>query len=333
MKKQKKYTFIIASNTASSSRSVTVSQKQIYTGVASVLLIGFIVVAFVTDYVQLNIDQWKLSSLKKENKELKQNLSQVQHKFKNLETKLKQVQDFSQKLKLITTVSVKNSHLGYGKLSSDSQILALSQDTSQRHLASVDSAPEEEEFYSLNSKQSPPSYEYANPYELEVRIENLAGKSQLVKQDMWKLYTTLLEKQEFINNTPNILPAEGVISSSYGYRNETVFVDHQPKFHKGLDIASRRGAPVVATADGKVTYTGYDELGYGNIIIIDHGYNLKTYYAHLSEIQIDQGAYVRKGQSIGTVGNTGKSTGPHLHYEVRIFDRPVNPENYILDTL
>ena len=323
MKKQKKYTLMFVSNTASSLKRVSISQKDIYMGIfiSSFLVISLLV--FLTDYFQMNVDQWKLTSLKTENQKLEKKLAGVEKSFKELETKVQQMTDLSRKLKLITTFSPKHknsSHTGYGKVSLDSQILNLSQPA--RNLSHED-----------HIKDKPPMLTDSKNNNIEIRIEKLKETNQLVKQDFWQIYSDLLEKQEFMNNTPSILPARGWISSTYGYRNETVFVDHQPQFHKGLDIATARGEPVISTADGKVVYVGYDESGYGNLLIIDHGYNLKTYYAHLSTIKVKIGDTVNRGEEVASVGNTGKSTGPHLHYEVRIFGQSVDPEHYILNDL
>ena len=143
--------------------------------------------------------------------------------------------------------------------------------------------------------------------------------------------TDLLEKKEILSNTPSILPTKGWLSSGFGYRNESIYSDHEPHFHRGVDIASSEGSPVVASADGKVVYTGYDDYGYGNLVVIDHGYGLKTYYAHLAAIKTTAQKKIRRGEIVGEVGSTGRSTDPHLHYEIRIFETPVNPESYILD--
>ncbi len=325
MMRQKKYTIILTSNTATSPKKISVSQKQLSIGFIIFVILTVSFVSFLTDYFQLNVDQWKLHSLKKENQQLEKKFVYVERSFKELENKVQQLTDFSRKLKLITTISTRSPQLntGYGKVSFDSQILALSQNNPQRQLASY-KKPQKN-----NRKIDVTPTEMSN--EIEIRIEQLKEANQLIKQDVWQLYSDLLKKQEFLNNTPSILPTRGWVSSTYGYRNETVFVDHQPQFHKGLDIATRRGEPVVSTADGKVVYAGYDEFGYGNLLVIDHGYNLKTYYAHLSEIKVEKGSFVNRGQEIASVGNTGKSTGPHLHYEIRIFDQSVNPENYIVD--
>ena len=99
------------------------------------------------------------------------------------------------------------------------------------------------------------------------------------------------------------------------------------KFHEGLDYSADIGTPVYATGDGTVELAGWNK-GYGNSIDISHGYNYLTRYAHLSEILVRQGQKVRRGDMIGKVGNTGKSTGPHLHYEVRLHGQPQNPVNY-----
>ena len=113
------------------------------------------------------------------------------------------------------------------------------------------------------------------------------------------------------------------MTSSYGeVRGST--------YHKGIDIAKDTGEDVYASLGGKVISAGYNNGGYGNLIIVDHGNNIKTYYAHLNEIYVSEGDYIDKGNIIGTIGSTGYSTGPHLHFELRINNTPVNPINYIL---
>lgn len=117
------------------------------------------------------------------------------------------------------------------------------------------------------------------------------------------------------------LPVSGKISSTYGPR--------WGRQHAGLDIAAPTGTDVFAFMDGKVTFSGWDDGGYGNLIIIDHGNGLQGYYAHNSKLLVKKGQSVNKGTQIADVGSTGNSTGPHSHFEVRKNGTPVNPYSYL----
>lgn len=132
-----------------------------------------------------------------------------------------------------------------------------------------------------------------------------------------------------ISHIPSIQPISEkdlkTMASGYGYRRDPIY--GTTRFHAGMDFSSNIGTPVYATGDGTVIYSDW-RSGYGNVIDIDHGYNYTTRYAHLSEILVRNGQKVKRGDLIGRVGNTGKSTGPHLHYEVRLKGEPQNPVNY-----
>lgn len=114
-------------------------------------------------------------------------------------------------------------------------------------------------------------------------------------------------------------------ASGYGIRIDPIY--RTPKFHSGMDFTAATGTPVYATGDGVVTQIGW-ETGYGNTVVIDHGFGYKTLYAHLHKINTKRGKRVTRGEQIGQVGSTGRSTGSHLHYEVLLRDKPVNPINY-----
>ncbi len=117
------------------------------------------------------------------------------------------------------------------------------------------------------------------------------------------------------------------ITSNFGYRNDP-FSD-QRRFHTGIDIAAPRKSRVVATAYGRVSYTGRDRGGYGKHVIIDHANGYQTLYAHLARIETKSGKRVKRGQVIGKLGKTGRATRPHLHYEVRRNGKSVNPRPYL----
>ena len=137
-----------------------------------------------------------------------------------------------------------------------------------------------------------------------------------------------LERQSFLDATPTIFPIEGRVTSGFGYRTSTH--SSKPSFHQGLDIAGSHGTLIRATGSGYVTEAGYN-AGYGRLVSINHGYGFLTRYGHISKIFVVIGQYVRKGDIIATVGNTGRSTGPHVHYEVHLNNTPIDPMYYILE--
>ena len=123
--------------------------------------------------------------------------------------------------------------------------------------------------------------------------------------------------------TPAIWPARGVVSSPYGLRW------NGSDFHPGIDIANDMGTPIIATADGVVRVAGWNDGGYGNMVDIDHGNGIMTRYGHAMQVAVTAGQYVHRGQVIAYMGSTGFSTGPHVHYEVRINGQAVNPAAYL----
>jgi murein DD-endopeptidase MepM/ murein hydrolase activator NlpD len=130
-------------------------------------------------------------------------------------------------------------------------------------------------------------------------------------------------------DAPSLWPVQGTVTSSFGERQDPF--QGEGAFHTGIDIATTLGDAVRATADGTVMKAGMG-TGYGREIVIDHGHNIQTLYAHLSGFAVTEGQDVRRGDIIGYVGSSGRSTGPHLHYEVRIRNTPVNPHKYLRDT-
>lgn len=139
---------------------------------------------------------------------------------------------------------------------------------------------------------------------------------------MDNLYDEVEERLEYLDRVPNYFPTTGRITSYFGYRKNPF--NYSSEFHHGLDIANYSGTEILAAGKGTVIETGYD-YSFGRYIIIDHGYNFVTRYAHLSKINVDEDEQVEKGQAIGLMGNTGESTGPHLHFEIRINGEVIDP--------
>ena len=124
-------------------------------------------------------------------------------------------------------------------------------------------------------------------------------------------------------------PIEGRVGSSFGEREDPI--NGEGAFHSGVDIDADYGTPVRASADGEVVEAGMNG-GYGREIVLNHGHDVSTVYGHLSSIAVSNGQHVTRGQIIGYVGQSGRATGPHLHYEVRVHNIPVNPYKYLRTT-
>jgi murein DD-endopeptidase MepM/ murein hydrolase activator NlpD len=154
-------------------------------------------------------------------------------------------------------------------------------------------------------------------------IASIEVRTALLEQDL-KAFEAALRARERV---PSIWPTEGETTDRYGLRGNP-FGGGASEFHAGQDISAPHGTPVVAAASGTVREAGWQN-GYGNVVIIEHGDGLTTRYGHLSKIETAAGKEVTRGQQIGQVGSTGRSTGPHLHYEVRINEVPVSPRRYL----
>jgi len=158
----------------------------------------------------------------------------------------------------------------------------------------------------------------------EMALATLASKMSRLEEDM-RAYEQVLRERGY---TPTIWPVYGELEGGFGGRRNP-FGGPGWEFHTGQDIEAPMGTPVVAGASGHVSFVGWQN-GYGQLVVIDHGGGLSTRYGHLSHIDVEAGQQLSRGQLLGKVGSTGRSTGPHLHYEVRINDEPVNPLQYLL---
>jgi murein DD-endopeptidase MepM/ murein hydrolase activator NlpD len=163
--------------------------------------------------------------------------------------------------------------------------------------------------------------------EMHDQIEQLNLASTNQKEGFESLLKNLQDQQNLLAATPAIRPTKGWTTSKFGYRISP-FTGRR-EFHKGFDISARKGTKIVATADGVVTFTGKKGL-LGKCIIINHGHGMVTRYAHCDKFLKKRGDKVKRWEPIATVGNTGRSTGPHVHYEVHLNGIPVNPEKYMV---
>jgi len=164
--------------------------------------------------------------------------------------------------------------------------------------------------------------------EMHEQVSQTTLAAQQQELNFEDLIKHLEKKKNLLASTPSIRPVDGWITSKFGYR-KSPFTGKRT-FHSGLDISNKTGTKIIATANGKVSYAA-PKRNFGNLVIIDHGYGRVTKYGHLEKILVKPGQRVKRGEVIALLGNTGKSTGPHVHYEVRINGVPTNPLKYILN--
>lgn len=163
-----------------------------------------------------------------------------------------------------------------------------------------------------------------------VRIEGLDHRASRLSARLDLVEAELEKRSARFSSTPSVAPARGLLTSRYGYRTDPLSGDRS--FHRGIDIGTGPKRPVHATADGVVTLAGR-KGALGTAIYLSHGFGMTTRYGHLSRVIVERGERVEQGDLIGYVGNSGRATGYHLHYEVLVDGRTVNPLAYILDDL
>jgi len=161
-----------------------------------------------------------------------------------------------------------------------------------------------------------------------VDVDALNRRANILVRSLNEAYDSLASHQARFAATPSIMPTKGWLSSAFALERVHPIL-HLARPHEGIDVSAPMGAEIEAPAAAIVTEVRWED-GYGNIITLDHGYGIVTRFAHCSKILVARGARVKRGQKIALVGSTGLSTGPHLHYEVWVNGKPVDPMHYVM---
>ncbi|MEW6672522.1 MAG: M23 family metallopeptidase [Thermodesulfobacteriota bacterium] len=205
-----------------------------------------------------------------------------------------------------------------------------------RIISNIESSPESSSLFGIGG-QIPADIEANLPVEeshddllreMHTQLKQVDEAATVQRQGFSSLLNYLEEQRNLLSSTPSIWPTKGWISSGFGYR-ESPFTGLR-EVHKGIDIAALNGQAINATGDGVVTFAG-PKGSMGKMIVIDHGHGMVTRYGHLKTLSKKEGDTLKRGELIGFIGLSGRTTGPHLHYEVLIDGIPVKPRAYILD--
>lgn len=331
----KSYTIYVTSNKVGTNRVFHLNHSVLRSLIALLVVLFILFTSIVFDYIKLFLSKNEFASVKSEYQYLLTNLEFVESELNSLEDQLKKVNELTDKIEVIqenynkgpiATMSTPTEYFSVDYVATgDSR-----SPSSLTNKGIVQSAWVENRNRLLSK---PVLFESSEPEEMvsektAQRIEIASQDSQVLERKVMQLWENLSERQNFIRATPSVRPTRGWFSSRFGIRADPF--TGRPTMHSGLDLASRYGAPVTATADGIVTFVGYQN-GYGNIVAIDHGYGIQTRYAHNSRVYVQVGDQIRRYDVIAAVGSSGRSTGAHVHYEVRVRGVAVDPINYILD--
>ena len=307
---RKKLSFLVLTGSGSLLREITVSKSALYVGLSMVLAIFLSAGYILYDYMIIQKSLLEKTVLEKkisaQVEEITNQRKQIQifaSKFNMLKAEFEKLNNFEKQIRNIANLENENEQFGFfgigGPMGEDLDTeIALEKSHNEliRHM-------------------------HIQTDSLELVVLN--------QKDNFESLLDFLEKQiNQMGSTPTIWPIKGAVTSTFGYRTSP-FTGLRD-FHKGLDIAAKTGTPVKATADGKVTFAAKKGF-FGNLVVIDHGHGIVTRYAHMNSIAVKRGDTVKRGEIIGEVGNTGRSTGSHLHYEVHLNGIAVNPKRYILN--
>lgn len=296
--RKQKYTFIIIPNSTGKVLEFTIPKwvpKLVITSISIALIITVTTSsAFFKTKQQLDIAHARVMMLEEENQYQAKEIAHLTKRSAEIEEQLLGLNELkNQVLDIVGLKSQQTTDI-------DEEPLFLVSRSFQRSTSSIE------------------DYEEAMFY-----LETLINKQ---KENMSQLVNDVEKQLEYLDALPNLLPANGRITSPYGYRLSPI--NRRREFHKGIDIANRSNTNIIAAGSGIVTYSGYNG-SYGRMIIISHGYGYTSVYAHNRENLVEVGQRVNKGDVIAKMGSTGRSTGPHVHFEVRLNGEPIDPQELL----
>jgi len=293
-------------------RHIRVSRKTILTlaGIVFLLLGGTLAAGI--HYYSIIDRIGENEHLRQQNLQMRNRLAALHEKVSSIQTALDRVQRLDTKLRTITHLHDPKRHLAIGPYETGKMADANLEDG--------------------GSVPPPARVIGENPHLalnlLDNQLDELASKVGKREGSIRQLETYLRGQKTRLVSTPSIWPARGWVTTGFGTRVDPY--TGKRTMHRGIDIANQPGVPVLSPARGVVTFTAASGE-FGKMVVLDHGYGIRTRYGHLNEFKTDVGDNVERGEIIGTIGNSGRSTGPHLHYEVEVNGICENPKDYMLD--
>ena len=258
---------------------------------------------FFCDYIQVKKKIFELNRLREETQTQKSQIHFFSARIEDLEKQLSKLKDFDKRIRIIANLErgqEASPFMGMGGPSSSDIREKLKMEKDEKGLVQ----------------------------QMKADVERLQTEAMSWEESLSELEKLLQTKKEMLVHTPSIWPLHGWVTSGFGFRTNPF--TGLTQMHEGIDISNRIGSLVVTPSDGIVSDIGNDWV-YGKILVISHGFETNTRYGHLNKVLVKVGQQVKRGDKIAEVGMTGKTTGPHLHYEVRVNGIPANPMRYVLN--
>lgn len=301
-RKKEYFTFMFVPGPNARVRTLSVSKSGLKTALLSLLAVVLFSLYLVYEYNDVKDKVWELQSMREE---LMQQKAQVQGFALNM-------LDYKRQMFLLRDLDTKLRRVvSLGPRDRAQQALGIG-------------GPDELGLQNLTTMGEKKQEEAIK--EMHHELTQLKGAASRQEASLQILMEYFEDKRSLYASTPSVWPVRGWITSPFG--NRVSPFSGINKFHEGLDIAAQTGTPIMAPADGVVVKAGFS-TGYGNMVELSHGYGIKTLFAHNSRLSVKAGQRIKRGDVICYVGDSGSSTGPHLHYEVRLNNLPVNPIKYM----
>ncbi|MCU0236476.1 MAG: M23 family metallopeptidase [Acidobacteria bacterium] len=306
IKKARNYSVIIVSDATSTNKEFTVSSKLIKNAVLGFSFLVFFFGFILFHYLTMTLDKQKMQRLEYDAKEKRQKISELSTTIEVLNDRLKKMEIYKERIMVATGL------------------------TSPLALREVGSGGPGTSLPGNGTPTGSPTQVPGSPLRGDALplTATIRDKAQKIEDSLKTVEKYVGQQKLQLAATPAIWPTRGYISGVFGNRVHPFTGRYE--FHGAIDIATQLGNKIIAPADGVVLVAETREY-YGKMIIVDHGFGYVTRYGHLSGYNVREGQRVKRFDVIGYVGTTGRSNGPHLHYEVRYFDKPVNPYDFILD--
>lgn len=319
------YTILVVPEKTSEVRRVVLPSWVLKSAAVSLAFLILVAGVMVFDYWYVMSEISENRALKLENRKLRQQVQIFQNKMTTVEATMDRIKTFATRLKVILHVEDHPPSTNLqGKIP----------DATLPH---TEVYPVKTAQLNETSDPSPLSPGAIDPENMAIQKEHQALESKIsqvtreafaTEELLQDQYEILFDKKSFLAALPTRQPAPGYFTSGFGVRTSPY--GDRVKMHEGLDIANRPGTLVRAPADGEVVFSS-SKAGYGMTLILDHGYGIETWYGHLKNFVVKKGDRVKRGTKIALLGNSGRSTGPHVHYEVRVHGYPVDPRSYIFE--